>query len=54
MIDAMVSASRSQRGTSIQARTARSARLGRAASTVALAPWLHLRGPAGVTVAVRF
>jgi len=54
MIDAMVSASRSQRGTSIQARTARSARLGRAASTVALAPWLHPGGPAGVTVAVRF
>ncbi|WP_373060794.1 hypothetical protein [Gemmatimonas sp.] len=54
MIDAMVSASRSQRGATIQARIARSVSRGRAASTVALAPWLSARGPAGVTVAVRF
>ena len=54
IIDAMVSASRSQRGATIQTRTVRSARRGSATPTMALAPWVSSRGPAGVTVALRF
>ncbi len=54
MIDAVVSANRSQRGTSIVGRTEKSATRGGAISPVTVAPWFSFRGPAGVTVAVRF
>ena len=54
MIDAVVSASFSQRGASIVARRSRSAGLGSATSTLAVAPWFDRRGPAGLTATLRF
>ena len=55
MIDAVASATRSQRGATIVARAARSAVLGGSTSSVAMAPWIGAPGGAsGVTLSLRF
>ena len=55
MIDAVKSANRSQRGATIVARTARSARRSGTATTVAVTPWVGVPGgSSGVKVSLRF